>query len=57
MLLILVFAAFFALGWLRAQRAGGGRADKLRYGFIHALAATLLVFAVATIGDFTGLFS
>ncbi|MEM6743340.1 MAG: hypothetical protein AAF676_06350 [Pseudomonadota bacterium] len=56
MLLILVFAGFFWLGWTRAARAGGGRPDKLRYGIIHALAATLLVFAVATIGDFTGMF-
>ncbi|MEO0679641.1 MAG: hypothetical protein AAF192_04405 [Pseudomonadota bacterium] len=57
MLLTLTFAGFFALGWLRAARAGGGTADKLRYGAIHGLAATLVVFAVATVGDFTGLFS
>ncbi len=57
MLLILIFAVFFALGWIRAARAGGGLADRLRYGFVHALAATLVVYAVATLGDWQGFFN
>lgn len=56
MILILVFAALFYLGWKRAERRGGGRVDKLRYGFVHGLVGVLAVFAVATIGDWQGLF-
>lgn len=56
MILILVFAAFFAYGWVKARRAGGDVADRLRYGFVHGIAATLLVFAVVTLGDWFGWF-
>jgi uncharacterized membrane protein len=57
MILLLVFLGFFALGFWRARRAGGGTADRLRYGFIHGLAAALVVYAVATLGDWQGLFN
>jgi fumarate reductase subunit D len=56
MILILVFAALFALGWIRAKRRGGQLADRLRYGFVHGLVGVLVVFGVATIGDWQGLF-
>ncbi len=57
MILIAVFLALFALGWVRATRAGGPLVDKFRYGFIHGLAGVLLVYAVATIGDWQGFFN
>mgnify|MGYP000585826100 CR=1 FL=1 len=57
MILILIFAAFFALGVIRAIRAGGKTADQLRYGFIHGVAAVLVIYAVATIGDWQGIFN
>lgn len=57
MILILIFAAFFALGVIRAIRAGGKLADQLRYGVIHGLAAVLVVYAIATIGDWQGIFN
>lgn len=57
MILILVFLALFALGWVRAMRAGGGVVDRLRYGFIHGLAGALVVYAAATLGDWQGLFN
>lgn len=56
MILLLVFAALFALGWIRAARRGGGLADRLRYGVVHGLVGVLAVFGVATIGDWQGLF-
>ena len=56
MILLLVFAGLFWFGWKRAERRGGGRVDRLRYGFVHALAGTLAVFAIATLGDWQGLF-
>ena len=55
--LIAVFLALFALGWVRATRAGGPLVDKLRYGFIHGLAGTLVVYAIATLGDWQGVFN
>jgi hypothetical protein len=57
MILILIFLGFFALGVLRAIRAGGKTVDQLRYGVIHGLAAVLVVYAIATIGDWQGLFN
>jgi hypothetical protein len=56
MILIVVFVAFFALGIVRARRAGGKTIDQIRYGFVHGLAALLVVYAIATIGDWQGLF-
>ncbi len=57
MILLIAFVAFFALGWVRARRAGGGTADRLRYGLIHALAAVLVIYVVATLGDWQGVFN
>ncbi|MFT4793302.1 MAG: hypothetical protein ACJAVR_002671 [Paracoccaceae bacterium] len=57
MILILIFLGFFALGVLRARRAGGNITDQLRYGFTHGLPAVLVVYAVATIGDWQGFFN
>ena len=56
MILILIFLGFFALGVVRARRAGGKLVDQLRYGFIHGLAAVLIVYAIATLGDWQGFF-
>ncbi|SET02878.1 hypothetical protein [Oceanicella actignis] len=55
MILLAVFIAFFALGWLRARRAGGGLADRVRYGIVHGLAAALALYAFVTLGDWQGL--
>ena len=55
--LLAIFAAFAILGWVRARRAGGGTVDRLRYAFIHGLAAVMVVYVVATLGDWQGFFS
>ncbi|MEF9604204.1 hypothetical protein O4J55_18360 [Paracoccus sp. PXZ] len=42
---MIVIAAFIlgaAIGWMRAAKAGGNRADKLQYAAAHALALTVL---------------
>ncbi|MFC3571456.1 hypothetical protein [Paracoccus sp. TOH] len=42
---MIVIAAFLlgaAIGWMRAAKAGGNRADKLQYAAAHALALTVL---------------
>ncbi|MCJ1902557.1 hypothetical protein MR829_19580 [Paracoccus versutus] len=42
---MIVIAAFLigaAIGWMRAAKAGGSRADKLQYAAAHALALTVL---------------
>ncbi|MBB4626038.1 MULTISPECIES: hypothetical protein [Paracoccus] len=42
---MIVIAAFIlgaAIGWMRAAKAGGSRADKLQYAAAHALALTVL---------------
>lgn len=57
MVLTLLFLAFFAVGWLRAKKAGGGTADRIRYGVIHGLAVVLVVYLVATVGDWQGFFN
>ncbi len=57
MVLLAIFLGFFALGWVRATRQQGGTADKLRYGLIHGLAAVLVVYAIATLGDWQGFFN
>ena len=57
MILILIFLGFFGYGFWRAKRAGGGTVDRLRYGVIHRLAAALVVYAVATLGDWQGVFN
>lgn len=56
MILILIFAAGFVFGWFKARRAGGGIADRLRYGFILGLAPTLVAYAIASLGDWQGFF-
>jgi hypothetical protein len=55
MILIITIIAFFALGVVRARKVQGALVDQLRYGFIHALAALLVVYAIATLGDWQGL--
>ena len=41
----------FALGWMRAGRAGGNRKDRLQWAFAHLMAFTLLgIFATIIIG-------
>ncbi|UXU74647.1 MULTISPECIES: hypothetical protein [unclassified Paracoccus (in: a-proteobacteria)] len=42
---MIVIAAFLigaAIGWKRAAKAGGNRADKLQYAAAHGLALTVL---------------
>ena len=56
MILILIFAAGFAYGWVKAKRAGGRAVDRLRYGIIHGLAPMLAVYAIASLGDWQGFF-
>ncbi|MDF2231851.1 hypothetical protein P2H44_04735 [Albimonas sp. CAU 1670] len=53
--LLIAFVLFFAWGWWRARKAGGGVADRVRYGLIHGLAVALVLYAVATLGDWQGL--
>lgn len=46
---MIVIAAFFlgaAIGWMRAAKAGGNRADKLQYAAAHGLALTVLALFV-----------
>ena len=56
MILLIAFVVFFAVGFLKARKAGGGTVDRLRYGFIYGLLAALVVYAVATLGDWQGFF-
>lgn len=56
MILLLIFAAGFVYGWFKAKRAGGKVVDRLRYGFILGLAPVLVAYAVASLGDWQGLF-
>lgn len=49
MIPILAFIAGFALGWRRAARRGGGRADKWQYAFAHAVIFAVAAFAVSLI--------
>lgn len=53
--LLIAFVLFFAWGWWRARKAGGGVADRVRYGLIHGLAVALVLYTVATLGDWQGL--
>lgn len=46
-LALISFAAFFALGWKRAERRGGNRADKIQMGFAHGIPGAVLGFAVS----------
>ncbi|QRZ14210.1 hypothetical protein JWJ88_06370 [Paracoccus methylovorus] len=42
---MIVIAAFIlgaVIGWMRAAKAGGNRADQLQYAAAHALALTVL---------------
>ena len=57
MILLIAFVLFFAWGWMRARRAGGGTVDRLRYGAIHGPAAVLVIYVVATLGDWQGVFN
>ncbi|GLK63542.1 MULTISPECIES: hypothetical protein [Paracoccus] len=54
---MIVIAAFIigaAIGWMRAVKAGGSRADKLQYAAAHALALTVLgVFLTVLISRMT----
>ncbi|MEM8751494.1 MAG: hypothetical protein AAGF90_00820 [Pseudomonadota bacterium] len=56
MLPYLLAAVGFALGWTRAARRGGGRADKWQYAIGHAVALGLLGMLLATILIRFGLF-
>lgn len=47
MLLPVVFALGFWLGWRRAAKRGGDRLDKLQYGGVHAIALTLAMLAAS----------
>lgn len=39
----------FAVGWVRAGRRGGGRADKWQYAVAHAVALGLIAFFVSLV--------
>ena len=46
-LALILFALFFYIGWQRAERRSGTRADKIQMGFAHAIPAAFLGFVVA----------
>ena len=43
------FCAAFALGWSRAARRSGTRADKIQFGLSHGIPAALLGLLVSVI--------
>ncbi|WP_339949580.1 hypothetical protein [uncultured Albimonas sp.] len=57
MILLIAFVLSFSLGWWRARKAGGGTADRLRYGVIHGIAVVMVIYIVATLGDWQGFFN
>ena len=38
---LILFAIFALIGWRRAERRGGGTADKLQYAMAHGIPAFL----------------
>ncbi|MEL6210131.1 MAG: hypothetical protein AAFU72_09190 [Pseudomonadota bacterium] len=44
---LIAFGAGFALGWYRAKRREGTRADCVQMGFAHGIPAAILGFAVS----------
>lgn len=43
------FAIFFAIGWARAARREGTRADKVQMGLSHGIPAAILGFAISIV--------
>lgn len=54
MILPVAFVIGAAIGWMRAARRGGTRADKLQYAAAHALAVMLLALIVTLFLDRIG---
>lgn len=52
--IIMLFAG--ALGWSRAARRGGTRADRLQYAMAHGIPAFLIVMLAMTIAGRIGWF-
>lgn len=49
MLLVATFLAAGWIGWRRAARAGGNRADRVQYALAHAIPATLAMLLLQVI--------
>ncbi len=48
---LILFALFAIIGWMRAARRGGNRADKLQFAAAHGFAAFLIgMIAMTVIG-------
>lgn len=39
---LVLFAVFAVIGWMRAARRGGNRADKVQYAIAHGFAAFIV---------------
>jgi len=46
-LALVLFLVFFAVGWQRASKRGGTRADKVQMGFAHGIPGAFLGFLIA----------
>ena len=42
MIVAVLFAIGFAIGWMRASRRGGGTADKLQFALAHGIPLALI---------------
>ena len=55
MILLIAFIAGAALGWTRATRRGGTRADRIQYALAHGFAALVAAAALAVVLGLFGL--
>ncbi|MEM9429505.1 MAG: hypothetical protein AAGA32_08400 [Pseudomonadota bacterium] len=55
MIILLGFTLGFVLGWVRAERRQGSRADKLQYGAAHGIAFALVALFFVIVAARTGL--
>lgn len=54
MIMLVLFLAGFAIGWMRAGRRGGGRADRIQFALAHAIPGFLLGLLITVIGMHQG---
>lgn len=55
LLLAATFAVFAAIGWRRAARRGGTRADRVQFALAHAIPALLAMLALQIVVTRLGL--
>lgn len=55
MIVLAVFLAGFALGWVRAGQRGGKTVDKIQYGVAHGAGLALAAVALAQLAALFGL--